>query len=72
MPLDYDDPYVAIGCTIKGVTAKAVKIDPDSGEQLWVPRSVIHGAEERLLDGSVGDPMELRVRRWFAEKEGLV
>ena len=72
MPFDYDDPYEKVGCKVLGVRPKAVQIEDEHGAIVWVPRSCLHGADDRLLDDSVGVDMDLRIRRWFAEKEGLI
>lgn len=72
MPLDYDDPYTTIPCKILTVRPKSVQIEDEHGNICWVPRSCLHGGDDRLLDDSEGDDVQLKIRRWFAEKEGLV
>ena len=72
MPFDYDDPYTEISCKVLSVTQKAVRIEDESGTIVWCPRSCVHGGDDGLLDGSIGDDVQLKVRRWFAEKEGLI
>lgn len=47
----------------------------------WIPRSLIHGADERLLDGLIpevaraersgGLPREIRIFTWKAEEAGF-
>ena len=69
---DYDDPYITLSCKVLKVTEKAVHIEDESGTQCWVPRSCVHGGDDGRLDDSIGDDIELKVRRWFAEKEGLL
>lgn len=72
MPFDYDDPYVTISCKILKASQKAVQVEDDSGLTVWVPRSVLHGGDERDIEGDIGSPVQLRLRRWFADKEGLL
>ena len=67
------ESYVKIDCTLaRNPTEKAVCIDV-GGDQHWIPRSCIHGADERRLDDlAVGDEIELQVFEWIAAKEGLI
>lgn len=60
--------YTPIVVEVTIVTEKAIRIYFD-GEPLWIPKSVI--AEEDLEDISVGEEVEINVKTWFAEKEGL-
>jgi len=65
------DTYVTIDCIFIRCTEKAVLIDVD-GDEHWVPRSCIHGADERLLDQTnYGDEINLRVWEWLADRDGL-
>lgn len=72
MPFNYDDPYTKLNCKVLKISQKAVQIEDESGTVVWVPRSCVHGGDDRLLDGAQGDDIQLQVRRWFAEKEGLL
>lgn len=73
MPFDYDDPYVEIECTIVDASPKAVKVRLSSTRDIhWVPRSCLHGGQESRVAELQGDELKLKVRRWFAQKEGLV
>ncbi len=66
------DNYVKIDCKILRVTTKAVRIDVD-GSEVWIPRSCVHGADERGLDQfNQGDEAMLRIFEWIAKVEGLV
>jgi hypothetical protein len=39
----------------------------------WIPRSLIHGADDIALKGkNKGDQMALRIFRWKAEEAGFV
>lgn len=71
MPFDYDDPYTTIDCKILAVRLKAIQIEDEHGAICWCPRSVLHGGDDRLVEGSVGDDVVIRMRAWFADKEGL-
>ena len=65
------DTYVTIDCMFIRATEKAVLIDVDGGEH-WIPRSCIHGADERRLDAlNYGDAIELRIFEWVAEREQI-
>jgi hypothetical protein len=73
MPFDFDDPYVEIACEIRGTSPKAVKVELTVTKTThWIPRSCLHGGQERRIEESVGEALELKVRRWFAEKESLL
>lgn len=62
------DTYVRVSGFLIARTTKAVKINDD-----WIPRSCIHGADERLLDKhDIGDEIELRMFEWIAERSGLL
>lgn len=49
-------------------TARALLIRTATGEQHWVPKSVIHEDSEVYQDGDGG---KLIIAAWFAEKEGI-
>lgn len=72
MPFDYDDPYVEIECHVRSFTDKAVKIIDTRDSELWVPRSLLHGGDDIRLKNLVGENAELKIRRWFCQKEGLI
>lgn len=63
------DTYVRVSGELEARTPKAVKI---SGA--WIPRSCIHGADERLIDQHEigGNEIELRMFEWIAERSGLL
>ena len=65
---DKGTEYVALSqCEVTVGTERAVMIEVrETGEELWVPRSVCErGAELELGDTDV------RVHRWFADKNDL-
>lgn len=72
MSFDYDDPYAKIDCKVLKVTAKAVQVEGESGDAVWIPRSCLHGADDTRIDDAVGDDVELKIRAWVAKREGLI
>lgn len=66
------DAYAKVDCSFVCVTGKAVLIDI-GGDEHWVPRSCVHGADETRLDTlSYGDEVELRIFQWLCELDGLL
>lgn len=67
------DDYLTVDATFQRVTDKAVLVLRASDEEpVWLPRSVVHGADERGLDDhDDGDIITLRVRRWKVETAGM-
>jgi hypothetical protein len=51
-------------------TDKALLIDLESGDERWVPASVIHDDSE-VYDSGDNSEGEVVVAKWWAEKEGL-
>ena len=51
-------------------TDKALKIELESGEEQWVPLSVIHDDSE-VYDDEDNSSGEVIVKSWWADKEGL-
>jgi len=68
---DTPDDYCAVECKILKVSTKALLIRDENDMQVWVPRSVVQESDAITPD-SVDETMRLYVRRWFADKEGLV
>lgn len=67
---DDDDTKVSLGqAKIIATTDKAIRVELDATNTLWVPESVIHDDSEvfKGCDGT-GD---LVVEAWWAEKQGL-
>lgn len=53
-------------------SGKAVLVYSETADaQVWIPRSLIHGADDRELSQHMDEAIELRVFQWFAEKNGL-
>lgn len=71
MPFDYDDPYAKVTCKVLKLTDKAVHVEDQLGTLAWVPRSCLHGGDDRMLEENLGDTVELRIRQWLAEREGF-
>ena len=69
-----DDGYVVVSATFLSFTEKAVFIQAeDAPAPVWVPRSCLHGADDRAVETlSSGYEVEFRVRKWLADQEGLI
>ena len=64
------DEYVEIDVEVKTVLPASVWVKRH-GEEGNIARSLIHAADERLLDdASRGDELTLRVRQWKLRKLG--
>ncbi len=59
-------PYDPIEGVVIRTTDLAVLVEDDIGAQTWIPRSVCEEGDS-LEEGDD----DVRVERWFAEKEGL-
>lgn len=69
------DSYVGVSVILRRRTAKAVLVSPfaDQDESAWIPRSCIHGTDDRVLDAvALGDELTLRMFEWIAERENLL
>lgn len=64
---DEEIAYVHARCKVE--TEKAILCDLETGEELWVPKSLIR---EDSQVTSKGDEGELAIPWWFAEREGVV
>lgn len=65
---DSDGNAVLHGAYVKAETDRAILVEVDC-EDVWVPKSQVHENSDDLHQGDEG---RLVVRRWFAEKEGLL
>ena len=66
------DEYVSISATVRAFSPDAVCIEVE-GDDFWVPRSCIHGRDDIALRAlEVGTEHEFQVRRWLAEKKGMI
>lgn len=65
------DRYTRLEATITAITDSAVRLEVE-GVQGWVPRSLIHGEDDRELDEDiVGCDMEIRIFAWKADEIGF-
>ena len=69
---DDSDPYVTVECAVLEIREKSLQIEDSAGDRHWIPRSCIHGANDRELASLKGQETELKVRKWLAESKGLV
>ena len=51
-------------------TEMALRIELESGDLVWIPRSIIHDDSE-VFDDEDNAEGEVVVKTWWAEKEGL-
>lgn len=51
-------------------TDKALKVELDSGETVWIPHKVVHDDSD-VYDADKNSEGEVIVQTWWAEKEGL-
>lgn len=66
-----DDMSTKLGTgKVKQATDKALKIELESGETVWIPKSMIHDDSE-VYDADSNSEGEVVVQTWWAEKEGL-
>lgn len=67
------DDYVTITGTLRAKTKAAVRIETEDSDPVWIPRSCIHGADDKTIDSTERDEeITLRIFEWKAEAEGLV
>lgn len=68
-----EETYLSIGCSIIYSTARALKIAPESqsGQEFWVPKSLLSHGSDWIDDLKQGDSVELRITEWFCENEGI-
>lgn len=57
--------------TAKKDTGRALLIELESGEERWIPSSVIHD-DSPVYDARDNSEGDVIVKRWWADKEGLV
>lgn len=64
------DDATSLGqCRVLRETDKAVLVQTEAGDEVWIPKSVVHDDSE-IYDGG-SETGELVVKAWWAEKEGL-
>lgn len=66
------ESYIRVSVTLVRALPKSVLVRTAGGDEVFVARSCIHGADERTLDRIAEESeVEFRVFAWLAEKEGL-
>lgn len=65
-----DRPTVELECEWKCTkeTRKAVLVENDDGDEVWIPKSVLGADNEVNAEGESG---RVHVQEWFAEQECL-
>ena len=65
-----DEREVALSGCIRRETEKAYLFKLDDGGEpgVWIPKSVVTDMTE---DWAIGESIDMFVKPWFAEKEGL-
>ena len=61
--------YTTVSVEVVEVRERSVLLDRDGDEQ-FVPRSLVHGADDRRLEDMAGEVMDVRVVTWKAEALG--
>lgn len=56
---------------VVGSSEKALKIELETGDEIWIPKSVIHDDSE-VYDDEDNAEGEVVVKAWWAQQEGLV
>ncbi len=67
------DDYRVVTTTLRLVKEMAILVDlpKSSGGTTWLPRSLLHGADDLTLGRqSIGSPFTFRLREWKAEQLG--
>jgi len=67
-----DETYVPVKGTIVTTTPDAVMLVVGQGRRVSIPRSLIHGADERELPKRLGVAVTLRIFEWKARELGLI
>jgi len=55
---------------VKKASDMALLIELETGETIWIPKSVIHDDSE-VYDEDANSEGQVVVKTWWAEKEGL-
>ena len=71
------DEYVVVSAVLRICTDKAVLLqarDPNiDTKPVWIPRSCIHGVDERELDRlALDQEISIRIMEWVAQRNGLI
>jgi hypothetical protein len=68
------DEYRTISTTLRTLQPKSIRVDaaPSRRGTTWIARSLIHGADDRMLEGMfAGEKVTIRVMAWKAEELGF-
>jgi hypothetical protein len=67
------DTYRYISTKLRGIRMNAILVDDPLGRnQVWIPRSLIHGADEMKLHARyIGEERMFRIFEWKAEDLGF-
>lgn len=66
------ETYSTVAATFVRRTANAVMINTPADEETWIPRSLIHSADDRHIDDlDRGDEFTFRIMEWKAKELGL-
>lgn len=65
------EDYVPINVDILRDTLRAIHARCSDGVPRWIPRSVIFGPHEKQMSDKIGHLVQIRVFRWFVEKNGM-
>lgn len=66
------DEYARVTAILQRVTPNAFLVATPGGGSAWIPRSLIHAADDRKIEGMfAGEAISLRLFSWKAEELGL-
>lgn len=67
------DSYRLISTKLRRISENAILVDDALGlKQVWIPRSLIHGADEmKLSERYIGQERMFRIFEWKAEDLGF-
>lgn len=71
------EKYTRFSCILVSTTEDAVQVDispnvPEKSTLKWIPRSLLHGADDIRLDRyDFGKKIQLRVMDWKAQQLGI-
>lgn len=66
------DEYTTVTAVLRQATRDAVLVDTPDGGTAWIPRSLLHAADDRRIEGMFsGEKFTFRLRAWKAVELGL-
>lgn len=66
--------YLNISCEYQYQTAKAVLIRINGDDEQWIPKVCLSDASANSVEAGEfkkGEEIEIKVAKWFADKEGI-